>query len=87
MISDIVHPENNKAIFLSEAVHNIISHQEQYADQRPIIALGIDNFDNWVHPGKYIKHDFYFFSFTYNYGMFLSCNLVDILVLLIKNPK
>ena len=28
--SDIVHPENNKAISLSEAVHNIMSHQEQY---------------------------------------------------------
>ena len=28
--SDIVHPENNKAISLPEAVHNIITHQEQY---------------------------------------------------------
>ena len=43
--SDIVHPENNKAISLSEAVHNIISHQEQYLSKADK-ALGIDNFDN-----------------------------------------
>ena len=45
--SDIVHPENNKAISLSEAVHNIISQQEQYLSKADK-ALGIDNFDNWV---------------------------------------
>ena len=28
--SDIAHPNNNKAISLSEAVHNIKSHHEQY---------------------------------------------------------
>ena len=47
MILDIVHPENNKAKCLSEAVHNIISHQEQYLSKADK-ALGIDNFDSWI---------------------------------------
>ena len=45
--SDIVHPENNKAISLSEAVHNIISHQEQHLSKGDK-ALGIDNFDSLI---------------------------------------
>ena len=58
--SDIVHPENNKAISLSEAVHNIISHQEQYLSKADK-ALGTDNFDNWV-TGKTSSMTFIFFS-------------------------
>ena len=58
--SDIVHPENNKAISLSEAVHNIISHQEQYLSKADK-ALGIDNFDNWI-TGKTSSMTFIFFS-------------------------
>ena len=58
--SDIVHPENNKAISLSEPVHNIISHQQQYLSKADK-ALGIDNFDNWV-TGKTSSMTFIFFS-------------------------
>ena len=58
--SDIVHPENNKAISLSEGVHNTISHQEQYLSKTDK-ALGKDHFDNRV-TGKTSSMTFIFFS-------------------------
>ena len=58
--SYIEYTENNEEISLSEADHNIISHQEQYLSKAGKV-LRIDNFDNWI-TSKIPSMTFMFFT-------------------------